>query len=213
MVTASGSKTPGASVMVHTKMYVNRSKLYLAPVVNSFDSRLAGIINKTTPLAWGVNDLIYHQKKARLNHAIFILHNTIHMRDYMRYVKNKPYYVDDYIFHLGNLDIHMSVLRMTRPWRKTHQAFVNGKFSEMYDDRQLKRVGIRPRLANGKPNAIYQVLTKHPEYQATFEAKLEELYGTNTGAPDAEFDSFSFSNCYEVFNSNNPPGLNELLHD
>ena len=206
METASGS-----SVTVHTTVYTNRTRLYLAPVVNTFDNRLAKLVNDTTPIAWGINDLLYFEKKVKLNHGIFILHQTKGIAEYLRHIKTKSYFVDDYIFELRNRDIHMSVLRVTRPWRKTHDAFVAGRFSEMYTDRQLKRVKIQPRLATGKPNAIYDVLTKNPEYRATFEQMLMELYGVDCGADGAEYDSFSFSNCYEVFNAPSPPGIKSLI--
>jgi hypothetical protein len=200
-------------ITIDTKIYVNRTKLYLAPVLNAIDDKLPSKLNATNVIMWGVNDIIYKKVKQTVDHCIFILHRgeNVNLGIYLEYIHSKIYFVDDYVFNIRDYSYHMSIIRVTRNWKLTYNHFVNGNFSLMYDKRQLVKAKIVPRLHDGTPNAIYSVLTKDARYREVFEEKVFSLYNT-TDFPDdsSELDSFNFSQTFEVFNAKTTPGFKEL---
>jgi hypothetical protein len=197
-------------ITVETKI-INRTRLYMAPVLNAVDNQLPSKINLTDITMWGTNDIVYAKHKQMTQYCLFILHKVNeHLGSYIEYCKSRPFFVDDYIFNLREIDYHMSVIRLPRTWKKSYDAFVDGRFSQMYTDKQLKRVKISPRFYDGRPNAIYQVLTRDEKYREKFEEKLEELYGTTVAPDDAEYDSHNFSHTLEVFNATTTPGFKDL---
>lgn len=200
-------------ITIESKVYVNRTRLYLAPVINAIDKRLPSKINSTDVVMWGVNDIIYQQFKESVDYCIFILHRAdrVHFPNYLNYLRDKLYFIDDYVFNLHDYKYHMSVIRVTRNWKNTYTHFINGSFSLMYDNKQMVKAKIVPRLHDGTPNAIYSVLTKDPGYRQTFEDKLFDLYEfTDVTDPNSELDSFNFSQTFEVFNAQTTPGFKEL---
>lgn len=197
-------------IIVDTKI-INRTRLYMSPILNAVDNKLPGKINLTNISMWGTNDIIYAHNKEYLHYCLFILHKVNeHLGAYIQYCKDRSYFVDDYIFNLRDTNYHMSVIKLPRTWKKSYDCFINGKFSEMFTDKQLKRIKISPRFYDGRPNAIYQVLTKDKNYREKFEQKLYDLYETDTFPDDGEYDSHNFSHTFEVFNANKTPGFQNL---
>lgn len=171
------------------------------------DRKLPALINDTNVFMWGVNDLVYNRFKGDVQYCLFILHqDETNIQSYLKHIRDKSYHVDDYIFNLRDPGFHMSVLRVNRTWRSSYTNFTQGRFSKMYTNKQLVRIKVNPRLVTGKDNAIYQVLTHDERYRPAFEQKLLELYNTTIETQkDVEFDSFSFSQTFEVFNAFDKP--------
>jgi len=96
----------------------------------------------------------------------------------LKKIRKQSCYVDDYIYGDLRGDTHCLVVKIPDKFINTYEAFFQSKYSEMYTEEQLKTLAI-PKLRQNKPNRIYQVLVKDPEYVPEFQTLLNDIFGTN----------------------------------
>lgn len=209
-------------VKITTNLYANRTVFYLAPIINAMSTQLSRRINFNSAIAWGINDLVYLEHKEKHHYAIFILfrplgHSPFHadrqrstqgFQQFLRWVRQQTFFIDDYIYNLRGERLHMVTLKVNRTWKKAYNQFLDGHFSQMYSRRDLHKVQIRPMTRLGKRNAVYEVLTKAERYHEVFEEEVNTLFASNVMMEKGvEYDAHELTRMFEVFNSDQP-GIN-----
>lgn len=207
------------------EVYLNRTRLYLTPIVNTYGKTLTARLNQTAILAWGLYDVLYLKAKGKseLKHHLFVLQDpggkySANLERYinrtagakiynawLEYVRSTRYYVDDYVFeplikndHHG----HMVMFQIPDRFRGAYDRFLEDKFSEMYNKNNLEDLKIRKKLPTGSESVVWKVLTKQEDYKEEFIEKINRLYGTSVAdiIDVQEFDSHSIKPVSETFN-------------
>lgn len=195
--------------------------MYLAPIVNTFGDEVVTMLNATNIQAWGLYDVLYLKAKGQreLSHHLFVLQdpNGIYNAEidshvnaglsrrlyqaYLKIVRKSIHYVDDYPFDMQRKQ-HVTVFRVPPSYTDTYDHFISGEFSRMYNEFTLERIGIKQVLRSGKPNLVYQILTRKAEYRQVFQDKINRMFNTTVVLEDsAELDSFAINPTYEVLNA------------
>jgi len=185
------------------KIYFNRTKIYLSPILN-----ITGIDFKNVE-AYGLYDIKYENvyKDFNRDYHIFVLNNpSINPKQFantINKVRNHKNYVDDYLFDLNQDNKHMIIMRIPEKFHNSYDAFVVGRFSKMYDLKDLSRLRINKLAENGKLNAPWHILTKDEVYRKVFINKINEIYNMDLLEEDhdpKEYDLFTLNPKKEGFN-------------
>ena len=193
-----------------TVSYVNRTRLYLAPTVNTLPKYVIQSINRLNVHMWGVNDVLYEYVGAtKTKHLLFMLVVVPQGRNAIAQFKRDvgvlrgfENYVDDYCFNFRQRKLHMIVLHVGSRWRRAYSNFIEGKFSEMFSTTDLNTVQITEFTRTGQLNQPWVVLTKDQRYKQSFQSQIKQFFGTQD-VPDEldEYDSFTIYPTSEVFNA------------
>ena len=189
------------------KIYVNRTRIYLARAMLSyFDKESLTKLQMTRPIMWGTYDLKYLQAKnyGQPGYRLFALveNKTRLQRQALTYLRQHEYYEDDYPMKLKDNTHVFIVFRIPKELHRSYNSFIEGKFSEMFTVEQLKKMGITE-YENKVINPLYAVLTKKKQFVTIFKSKLQEHYEVNVSEEElqgSELDSFYVPPTYEAFN-------------
>jgi hypothetical protein len=189
------------------EIYVNRTRIYLVPaLLNQFNPVTQQEFRILRPLMWGTFDLEYlHAKKVpELKYKLFVLvkYDTKARKIIVKKLKEHLLFEDAYPMSFNDQKHLFLVFRIPRSIHKSYDAFVAGKFSEMFTESQLRKLGITE-FEGKKENPVYAILTKKKHFANVFKAKLEEYYDTVIDDEPDEFDSFYVPPTHEGFNSPN----------
>jgi hypothetical protein len=186
------------------KSYHNRTKVYLAPMLNYYGDTFRSLIRKLETTAVGIADIL---EKTDNKYCLYFLVNTkkdklkvfdgvLHM------LKSYSFFVKDYPFgEIFNNQLHMLVFEIPEELHGAYDAFLDSKYSKMLTTEQIDILFNR---VYGKTAAV-QVMTKDPEYRVKFEERVNSLSATSekstwiTLPEDAELD-FVIQLEQEVFN-------------
>jgi len=113
----------------------------------------------------------------------------------LQYFRSQDYYEIDYPFD-SNKDGHLHVVVLRLPEPSTLSYFLNGEYSKMYTDEQIRdwipeKIKV---IEDGKEvekyTNAYQVLTRVPQYFEIFQQKVVEEFGSRESSvnPKAEYD-------------------------
>lgn len=188
------------------KLYENRTWKYLYPSLKFYGEELTVKLSSFLKLAVGVNDS-YREKNGN---CIYILIDTelssvtalerqayrTKFGEFLKWVKDKYYYVTDYVFEKGK---HMVVLRLHKNFENSYMHFIKGDYSEMYPDKIIydyfKHVTLAnkevQKKRNDKMKIIRDILKKNSEYLPKFVAQVNKDFKTNVDVSyfkDAELD-------------------------
>lgn len=187
---------------VNQEVYLNRTKLYLAPILNVINANLKNVE------AYGIYDVKYENVHAEFtrDYHIFILNNpylnTSEFAKALTHIRKSQYYVDDYLFDLNKKNKHMIIMRIPEEYHHSYDAFVIGRFSRMYSVSDLEKLKIPQRTSNGKVNAPWYILTKDASYRKFFISRINEIFGNilDDDHEPLEYDVFHVKPKKEGFN-------------
>jgi len=145
-----------------TETVLNRTKLYLSPVLNVFPETFIKEFNKVVNYLDGyfIYDLDYYKAKRwqKPVPVIFLKYRKSGIKGFLKYVRSFSGYIDDYALDFD--DQICIVLKIPTRYHQSFYDFLNGMYSLMYSKEDLKKVGIKP-LHRGKANTVWLVCTKN----------------------------------------------------
>lgn len=113
------------------QLYVNKTCLYLAPILNHISGTARLLNSGFLKLAFGVDDYLYQKKE---NRKIFILvynkYRPILFNDSLTKLRLQEDYFDDYP---SDEDKHMLVIKVNALYNLTYDNFIKGQYSKMYE--------------------------------------------------------------------------------
>jgi len=176
--------------IVKDKMFINRTKRYLLPVLLKYGDVFIEQFRQVFKLGYGIDDKILPDNLKFDNH-IFILFNahknstdgfeSITFIKFLDWIRKQSYFEFDYPFDdIRDGEQHMIVLKIPESLPDAHSAFLNGRYSKMYSDNDLK-------LLFGENDPRYNIFTKHPTARKLFINKINKDYSINF--TETDFDS------------------------
>lgn len=194
------------------KLYKNKTWLYLYPCLKLYGQDLRKQLNSFLKLGVGISDHNLNIENGFNN--IYILFDTepvlqkasdveIYKQNFSKFLdwlKYQHYYETDYVFEeLKHSGKHMVVLKIPAKHDKAIMNFIQGKYSEMYVQRDLNEYFAfitNPdkdfeTKQNAKLKKVRDVLTKNKEALPEYVKTVNELYGTEITVEDykeAEID-------------------------
>jgi hypothetical protein len=132
------------------KLYENRTYKYLFPSLKFYGKDLTTYLSSFFKLGIGVNDVNFDTKEA--SNCIFILFDTTasastgdknnivykeRFSKFIEWLQDKHYYIKDYPYEVGSK--HMIVLELPTNHHSAYLSFINGKYSEMYTDKEINK--------------------------------------------------------------------------
>jgi len=176
----------------------NRTSMYLLPILKTFSKDFLKAFSEVTSqlLVIATADVLYLDAKNEKIPSLFFLfdkngpYNITEQKyfdeilykknfiKFLKYIRKYELYIDDYIYGDIRGDTHCLVLRVPDTFLKAYNHFHNFEYSRMYTEEDLEVIGI-PKVRQGKPNKIYQVLVKDSTYIPEFEIILNQTFGTS----------------------------------
>lgn len=201
--------------------FQNKTARYVLPILNSFPNSFK--INyqkvKTGLVCTAIGDVCYDYAKGKsVEHCLFMVYDINglysisenkyvdahkcrqNLMSYIRFLKKEPYYLDDYVIQVGMY--HCIVIKLPDTYKPTIQRFITSKYSTMYTNQQLSALLIKEKNDKGQFNAVFGVLTKHPDYIKIFQEKLNEHFNTNIVIEDDRELDLPINLNEEVLNNN-----------
>jgi len=186
------------------QVYNNRSKKYLGSILYDCPSWIKSYILKTTHKGTLANcngfflgDLEYRSATKDTHKYLLFIVTDINgeynetkciyknissgrndFRSFLKeFRKNKKYGHWDYVFgDLYHSHRHVFVFDMSQ-WSKSFDAFEEGKYSKMFTQDELKRIGIT-KVRGGKINEIWQTFTGDISAKEIFKKRIQKEFGT-----------------------------------
>lgn len=176
----------------------NKTSRYVLPILNSFTQTFKVNYQKVKVglVGTAVGDICYDYAKGKATeHCIFMVYDINglysekdkkyvdahkarqNLLSYIRFLKKEPYYIDDYVIKVGLY--HCIVLKLPDMYKRSLKEFYNSSYSTMYSKVDLHTLLIKEKTDKGQLNAIYGVLSKHPDYVKVFQQKLNDYFNTN----------------------------------
>ena len=191
------------------KMYINKTKTYLLPVLLEYGDVFVNHFKQVFKLGYGINDEILPDNLKFDNH-IFILFNAYKnsnngsesstFTNFLSWIRNQPYFEFDYPFDdIRDGDQHMIVLKVPENLSEAHTSFLNGRYSKMYSANNLNKLF-------GKDDPRYQIFTRKPEAKKLFINKINKEFDVTFTDVDFEDDLMEVEHQMiekeEIFNFN-----------
>ena len=111
----------------------NKTLRFLIPVLREYGKEFIYYIDKLNRIAFGINDkaVVYEEN------TIFILFDTVYntklFTEFLDWIRDKSFYIDDYIYGDLEYNLHMVVIKFPDEYVEAYQNFKLGKYSKMYD--------------------------------------------------------------------------------
>lgn len=176
----------------------NKTSRYVLPILNSYPNTFKVNYQKVKPglVGTAIGDISYDYAKGKTTeHCLFLVYdinglysekeqkhvNAFKARQnllaYIKFLKKEPYYLDDYVIKVGLF--HCIVIKLPDVYKPALTEFTKSSYSTMYSKIDLQILMIKEKTDKGQINAIYGVLSKHPDYVKIFQKKLNEHFNTN----------------------------------
>ena len=184
------------------KMYINKTSLYLLPVLKTLSYAFLAQLSKVITLlqAVAISDKLYD----KTNNCLFLLFDTTNERFkvFLKYIRIESFYVDDYIYDgVDKLNQCCIVIKIPDEYNNAFTYFKESQYSKMYTHDQLKTLGFSAITANAATKAAYYVLTKDQNYVPVFEKIVNDIFGTNVTIDDDRELDLPINNNFEIFNN------------
>ena len=151
------------------KRYDNKTWRFLFPCLRGHGDIFASKINPLYKLAVGVYDYTLKDQTKFNGRNIFILLDMYSQNklctDFIEFVKYQSYYVTHYCpdTDFGNSRKMMIVISIPERFEPAYDAFIRGKYSEMYNEEEVRIL-----FSNPDRRREYDILSKSTESQKDF---------------------------------------------
>lgn len=183
------------------KLYENRTWKYLYPCLRYYGEDLMTRLSSFFKLAVGVGD---YNKKEKVTSLYILVDTNIPLASdndrqiykdkfskFLDWISYKHYYVSDYSF---GKNMHMVVIKLPRDYEVSYISFINGKYSEMYEQKDInkffKYISLSNKQIEEKQNSkiklTRQILTKSKEYLPKFVEKVNKDFNSTVTVRDFE---------------------------
>jgi hypothetical protein len=179
------------------KLYVNKTKKYLLPIVKDYGNELVSKLSSVHKLAMGVKDAVIPDLFDFNNHIFILIDVSIRPSNFgkmIKWLRLQTYYTSDYAFD----DIiegrqHMLVLELPKNHKDIYTHFMNSEFSKMYNKDMIKTYFEDDDIRFG-------VLTKNEATVKSFVNRVNSKHGKLLDYEYADEVEFNIDNNEEIFN-------------
>lgn len=202
-------------------MYKNRTLVYFSPVFTSLlDKSIGNALAKINGvLAVGIDDekhlnrkhnsniyVLYDLKGMRSPHSsekyMNVRGNTVKSQIGISTLESLGAIQDHYYFSLEKSNLRIFVLDLGNKLQRAPFYFKKGKFSKMFDKKQVEVL----KYSYPENKVFRRAIYKSPNQKALFEEYVSEAYGSTVPVTiDSEFDDFRIEPRQEVFNKGSEP--------
>jgi hypothetical protein len=179
------------------KIYVNKTKKYLLPIVKDYGNELVSKLSSIHKLAMGIHDDIIPDHFNFNNHIFILVDVSIKPNNFnkmIQWLRLQSYYAADYSFDdiiEGNQ--HMIVLKLPDKHKTIYNHFMNSKFSKMYTKDMIKNYFKSDDIRFG-------VLTRSETTVKSFVDKINAKHGRLLDYEYSDEVEFNIDNNEEIFN-------------
>lgn len=188
------------------KFYSNKTRTFLLPCLLENGPEFQMRFNRVYKFAVGIHDTSLNNHNLTEQPLLYILLDKelsrMYFTEFVNWLKSQPYYVTDYV---SSPDLssrkHMVVLRIPELYYNAYQAFMSGKYSEMYTEEQ-KNVLFRE---HHRKEAL-KVLDKTHDALLDYVNKVNSIFEHNLTPKEAEEHNeyeFPLIPQHEIFNYTN----------
>lgn len=187
------------------KFYVNRTRKYLVPVLQTFGEDFQKMWATVHKVAVGIGDAITLKSNVEYNQHLFILvdaqisaDNFIIFRNWLR---DQDFYETDYEFDdLYRGYMHMFVIQFPEQYLHVLESFKKSEYSKMFTKEELQLF-----FSHETKEIIKKVLTKDPSHKEVFAKQLTDEYGVSGLGPNDITDAYELDlpleDSHEKFNA------------
>lgn len=194
------------------KIFMNRTRKYLFPLVKQYGSDFTFRINSLFKVAMGIGDIVAEKCGFVHEKHLFILVDSKYephiFRKTLEMLRQHPAYEDDYVFgNISNSRFHMIVIKIPEEYLPTLQMFKESKFSKMYSEQDIRKLfNFEKRKGTDRKlyESAYRVLIHDHNYKIEFAQQLRDEFdipdiSVTDIADDKEYD-LPIKKIEEVFN-------------
>lgn len=178
----------------------SKTTKYLVPCLKEYGPEFTKMLQAVYKIAAGIGDTILINRNIKHEKHVFILLNTakpihIHFINFLTWVKNQDYYVDDYVHgDIQKSTFHMVVLKFPEKYYDSFETFKLGKYSEMYKQKDIEK------FFENHPTTK-DVLIKDHNYRIKFTASLNKMFNSQITPEEYEGElDFKPTDASEIFN-------------
>lgn len=181
------------------KVPPSKTRKYLLPCLKEYGKVFTRKLENAWKVAVGLGDAILINRDVKHEKHIFILFDSKpspkHFKDFMEYIIDQPYYVDDYVYgDIQKSTFHMVILKFPEKYYDAFETFKLGDYSKMFSLEDVEKF-----FAN-KPNTK-AVLIKEHGYKVVFTRKLNRMFNTELKPEEFEGEyDFKPTEITEIFN-------------
>lgn len=196
------------------KIFMNRTRKYLMPVLKDYGSDFSSKINNLFKVAVGIGDIIVDNCGIHHEFHLFILvdtlSNTSNFISLLDDIRRHSSYEDDYVY--GNITksrYHMIVVKIPDNYHFSLGKFKKGRYSQMYNESDLKKLfSFDSEKVTNEYRKIQKVLIKDHNYKFEFAKIIQQEfdipdYSSDDIGDESEFD-FPLLNIEEIFSLKKP---------
>lgn len=165
------------------KIFMNRTRKYLFPVIKSYGSDFAFKINSLFKVAVGIGDIIVDRCGIHHEHHLFILVDTLVnssqfislLDDIRRHIS----YEDDYVYGgIMKSRLHMIVVKIPEQYLTSFANFKKSRYSQMYKEDDLKKLfDFDNKGATEEYKTIKKILIRDHNYKFEFAKIITKEFG------------------------------------
>ena len=125
------------------KLYDNKTKKYLLPIIKDYGNDVLSRINRLFKLAIGIDDAAISRSLNLNYHLFFLLDANIKKASFisdLEWLRQQYCYATDYPYgDIKTSNLHMLVIKIPENHKITYDHFVNNAFSKMYSEENIKK--------------------------------------------------------------------------
>lgn len=177
------------------KIFMNRTRKYLFPVIKSYGSDFTFKINSLFKVAVGIGDIIVDKCGIHHEHHLFILVDTLinisQFKSLLDDIRRHDSYEDDYVYGgIMKSRLHMIVIKIPKEYLSSFANFKNSKYSKMYTQEDLKKLfDFDNKEATKEYKTIRRILVKDHSYRFEFAKIISKEFGESISHCDITDDS------------------------
>lgn len=186
-------------------IYKNKTWSFLVPCLRGHGHHFVRYFNPILKLAVGIHDSIVDGTPFAEDRSIFVLVDTLYkpkkFEEFQAWIVNQDFYITDYAVdaNIANSRQKMFVLKVPSEYDKTYDAFLGGRYSEMYSPEQIGTL-----FTTGRRTLVSQILSKSADIKEDFVKKANKTFNTDLTLKQFEEDLKEFelplSRTEEIFN-------------
>lgn len=178
--------------MLIKNMVRNKTSRFLLPCMRYHGKKFLDLLSKTKIESCGINDYLRTGVSIPENPYLYILINKKtcinSFNRLLEYLQYEDYFIEDYPVAEDPMDLtyHMIVLKVPAQFEKSYQHFLNGEYSKMYNQEQLKSCFYNSK--NKVRENDLKILLKDSSSKENFINILKETFNINYLPETLEFD-------------------------
>lgn len=193
------------------QLYINKTYKYLLPCLKELGSTFLAKYDSVHKLAFGIHDCYLDGTSYEDQMLLYILCDKMfkkhNFNNFLNYVKHQSYYCTDYAFDdIESGRKHMIVIKFPEKYLDSYEAFVEGKYSKMYSQKQIDSLfyDTKRTVAHAVRLQAVEVMNRTKPMTVSFTKDLTTVLGTTLTVQDVidndmELD-FPLSREEEFFN-------------